>query len=725
MPGPSVGTNLAGITDWGSAFPFIDHFRTARLWLTDTWQPFPAGVLDLDRNGWVRNFSKHGGALEFVDDAGEIVSYSAVSTVLFTGTGGLRPAGRYILDYEGRGELSFDFGGATVVRSAPGRIVLDLDALAADDTSLLKITIESTDPGDSGDYIRNIRLYEKAHADLIAAGEMFQPAFIDKIGDFRALRFMDWGATNDSALSAWSDRPAPGAAQWTAGFPRGGGDPVAGVPVEVMVRLANETGADPWFCIPHLADADYVRRFVTYVHDHLDPDLVARFEYSNEAWNWLFDVAHWSLRRADRRWGDGDPATDDVEGGWMQYYGMKAARVAGIVAEVYGAETGTRALNVFSTQAGWPGLEHYALEAPDLVAAGGAAPKDAPFHVYAIASYFGGSMGGADMADTVDGWIVMNRADPAGTAGYDAAIDWLRTGGRSDTLDRIGEMFAYHAAVAGSLGWRLESYEGGQHIVDADGLGGGAQEAAQTAFFVGLNAHPEMQRLYDEWLGIWKDSGGGLVAQFSDFGVPDRFGSWGIWDSPHDVTDGPRAAAIVHWRDSVAAWWDDPRPAAVFARGIYADGTAGADTLRGTRRDDRLYALAGDDRLAGREGADRLYGADGLDLIRGGAGRDALAGGDGADVLHGGRGNDRLAGGAGGDVFVFADGFGQDRVSDFGVGRDRIDLRAVAGIGSFADLRAGHLARSGPDTIIDDGAGNTITLAGIDADILGAKDFLF
>ena len=38
-----------------------------------------------------------------------------------------------------------------------------------------------------------------------------------------------------------------------------------------------------------------------------------------------------------------------------------AAWMAGIVADVFGQETGSRALNVFATQGSWPGLEEFAL----------------------------------------------------------------------------------------------------------------------------------------------------------------------------------------------------------------------------------------------------------------------------------------------------------------------------------------------------------------------------
>jgi hypothetical protein len=58
-----------------------------------------------------------------------------------------------------------------------------------------------------------------------------------------------------------------------------------GPPLEDMVLLANIVAADPWFCIPHLADDDYVRRFAETLRDGLRPDRKAYIEYSNELWH--------------------------------------------------------------------------------------------------------------------------------------------------------------------------------------------------------------------------------------------------------------------------------------------------------------------------------------------------------------------------------------------------------------------------------------------------------
>jgi uncharacterized repeat protein (TIGR01451 family) len=108
-------------------------------------------------------------------------------------------------------------------------------------------------------------------------------------------------------------------------------------------------------------------------------------------------------------------------------------------------------------------------------------------------------------------------------------------------------------------------------------------------------------------------------------------------------------------------------------------GTAGNDTLTGTRRADVIVGLAGDDQVfagdgkdlvctasgadlvsggpkddvvIGGAGRDRLFGNTGKDLLKGKGGRDRLRGNADDDVLNGGRRRDSCRGGAGDDVLI-------------------------------------------------------------------------
>ncbi|PPD13685.1 MAG: hypothetical protein CTY25_15325 [Methylobacterium sp.] len=107
-------------------------------------------------------------------------------------------------------------------------------------------------------------------------------------------------------------------------------------------------------------------------------------------------------------------------------------------------------------------------------------------------------------------------------------------------------------------------------------------------------------------------------------------------------------------------------------------GRAGHDVLNGGNGDDQLVGGAGNDSLNGGAGRDILLGGTGNDRLLGGSNDDVLDGGNGNDILNGGSGFDVLSGGFGADRFVF-DTLGQtyDRISDFELGLDRIDLSGL------------------------------------------------
>jgi beta-glucanase (GH16 family) len=65
--------------------------------------------------------------------------------------------------------------------------------------------------------------------------------------------------------------------------------------------------------------------------------------------------------------------------------------------------------------------------------------------------------------------------------------------------------------------------------------------------------------------------------------------------------------------------------------------------------------------------------------IWGTSGRDTLRGTSGSDVITGGRGNDTLTGGTGADCFGFRAGDGQDVITDFKLGEDRLVFQGTYG----------------------------------------------
>lgn len=531
-PAADLALGLSGVVDWSVQQPFIDVMKTARVWVGH--RPGEWGGVEypelvarglVDERGWPTRIPRELraiGTILLTDMPEDAYSLAGRYSLTFEGSGIVEVAGRARNTRYGPNSLTFDY------TPGPGGVIVNVTRI------------------DPADPVRGIEVMKQDYRPLHAAGEIFNPAWTQRIDGFGAFRFMDWMQTNDSTQSGWDRRPLPEDATWTR----------AGVPAEIMLRLANALGADPWFNMPHLASDDYMRRFAALVRDGLDPGLTAYVEYSNEVWNWQFAQARWAEARAIERWGR--------EHAGVQYSAMRAARMADIWREVLG--TG-RLVAVIATQTGWLGREADILEAPHWQAEDPAnrAPA-AHFDAYAVAGYFSGLIGHEEKADMVRGWLADSadmaaaEADRHGLEGaareawlgahrFDHAVELaareLRDGSVSgddrDTLAALfGTILPYHRAVADRYGLDLVMYEGGTHVV---GIGPVTEDDALTEFFTHLNYTSEMGDLYRQLLAGWTAAGGTLFNVFADVYPPNRWGSWGALRHLDD--DNPRWRALT------------------------------------------------------------------------------------------------------------------------------------------------------------------------------------
>lgn len=99
----------------------------------------------------------------------------------------------------------------------------------------------------------------------------------------------------------------------------------------------------------------------------------------------------------------------------------------------------------------------------------------------------------------------------------------------------------------------------------------------------------------------------------------------------------------------------------------------------------KIFGGGGNDSIIGGGFLDAVFGGNGNDTLTGGAGSDRLSGGSGNDVIVGGVGLDRIAGeggddtmsgSVGRDIFVFGIVSGNDTVTDFENGTDKINIHA-------------------------------------------------
>ncbi len=491
----NIGTNLNGISDWSTQLPFIDGFRSSRPWLPQqpgVWHTNESDQLDLDANGWVKSLPNPEDGVEYVQ----------VGTLLFREIEGNYPGGEYVILYEGKGTIEYDLDATRdPTASSPGRDVIRVNP--SESGIYLKIT--ETDPNQTGNYLRNIRVVPTAFEQSYQT-VLFNPTFLEKIQPFAAFRFMDWMKTNNSTQQEWRNRPTLEDATWSQ----------AGAPVEIMVELANRTDSDPWFTIPHQATDEYVINFATYVRDHLDPNLKVYVEYSNEVWNPQFEQAQWVQQQAKQQWGQGN------FGKGLEWFGKRTTEITRLWDEVFGPDK-ERVIGVMGAQAANPwtaqkALNYKAWAEPPLSHA------DYGIDAIAIAPYFGGGLGKPAHEAEVESWT----ADADG--GLGKLFDELTRGGvlpdgpPGGALQQAYQNMQNYVELAEQEQLQLLAYEGGQHLV---GRGGVENNEAITKLFIEANRDPKMGEIYREYLSQWQELGGGLFMNFSDIAQPRKWGSWG------------------------------------------------------------------------------------------------------------------------------------------------------------------------------------------------------
>jgi len=554
-----LGVGLAEIADWSTQQPFVDLMKSARPWV---------GHLPGQWGGWGHEELSAGGHL---DPQGWPLRIPAPLTAIATLILSDQPAeaaslaGRYRVSYRGQGELRLD-GRAAVVSRRAGEIVFDYTP----GPGSVVLTIAGTDPRGTGDHIRDIVVVKEANLDLHAAGATFNPDWLARIDGVAEVRFMDWMMTNGSTISSWAERPLTSDYTYA----------LRGAPAEIMVELANKLDVDAWFNMPHRADDDYFRRFAALVRDGLEHERKVYVEYSNEIWNWMFEQAHWARDRAGELWG-GDAPGD----AWMQFAGLRAAEMAQVWDEAFAGEAEHRLVKVIATQTGWRGLEEALLTAPLRDA-----DQDTPaaqFDAYAVAGYFGASLGHDGKAPRLLDWIAESRtaaeraADAEGLAGA-ARAAWVAAHRFDDVSARVAtelldgsatgdddgsiaefvcELAPYHAEVARRHGLDLVMYEGGAHLV---GVGPWGENDDMAAFMTHFSYTPEMAALYRRLLDGWAASAPSRFNAYVDVSPPSRWGSWGAlrhlddanprWEALREPPTAMRESCAAEARPTDAAY---------------------------------------------------------------------------------------------------------------------------------------------------------------------------
>jgi hypothetical protein len=504
----ALGTNLEAVSHWSPQLPFVDVMKSSSEWWSGdaaTWDN--KRPLDLDANGWVRSLAP-----------GQIAR-----KLMLREFGERYPAGRYLVRYKGEGTLKFAFA-AKLVSQKPGEMLIEVTPSDGG----IYLSLEATDPAD---YLRELEIIMpggicanepfkhaasandcggrpfKAYADDRSI--LFNPVFADRLRGYSVLRFMDWMGTNNSAVATWAQRTPLAYSTWAR---------ASGVPVEVMLALANLMGAHPWFTLPHQSDEAYAQSFAQLVKARLDPALGVYVEHSNEVWNAQFGQ-HAGLAGHARALGL------DV----YQYHALRTRTLAGIFKAELGA---ARVVAVLGAQAVNTWTASRALDY--------------------LKGRFGAAVPGID-ALAIAPYFAVSPVPAQADKFRAMTLDALFTHVRAAVLPDMASHMARYRSLAGKHGVRLIAYEGGQHMV---GVGGGENDPALNALFDSFNRDPRIRQLYLDYLGDWKRVGGELFVHFNDV---SRYNKWGRYGALEYVaqprSDAPKFDALHSFIEHNPVWW--------------------------------------------------------------------------------------------------------------------------------------------------------------------------
>jgi hypothetical protein len=486
---PGLGSVLAGVDDYSREWPFVDAFKTARTWIPQqqgaSWGQGPA--LQLDPNGWITSLQpgQYAETIMFDNALNDHADY---------------PSGQYILLYSGSGTLSFDLQSATIVSQTPGRMVVNVPA-GENGIFLIESATNPANP------IRNIRFILPGFESTYAT-QPFHPLFLQRLQNYKALRFMEWMQTNGSTAQNWSDRPTPNdyTYEWR------------GVPLEVMIQLANALKITPWFNIPAAASNNYMQQFATLTGQNLSPSLKFYLEYSNETWNGSFSQNAYIAAQGKALGLSNNPTQNAAF-----YTAYRSVQMFGIFQSALG--TG-RVIRVIASQAANSWLSNQTLQFQNAFASADA---------LAIAPYF-------NCDDTATGGFGV-LGDPS-TASQVAAMSIAQV--EAIELQHINncalQEMQSNSAVAASYGLKMVAYEGGQGLV---GTGSAQNNSALTTLFAEVNRDPGMGPLYAKYLQNWVKSGGDLFMHYSDVAASTMYGNFGALEfQDENPTSSPKYMAL-------------------------------------------------------------------------------------------------------------------------------------------------------------------------------------
>ncbi len=501
------GTNLGGLSDYGTELPFVDMMHGARTWYTKdvgnpNGSPFDtqvASYLAYRPDGYPTK------APQTV--AGQ--AFPQTTATIWAGLDGWK-VGTYTVFFDGAGQLEFNGASQNVTQVNPNQITFDL--LGNLVGNYLEMTVLSSALANP---VRNIRIIMPGHVATYTT-QPFNPLWLSRVQTFKSVRFMDWAQTNNwgqsdqydwdsPTLFDWADRQKMDNYTWTN---------EKGIPYEMMIKLMNDYNLDGWVCVPHRASNNYIQNMALLFKNTLSPSRKLYVEYSNEIWNWMFGQAQWANKYGGIATGLPWPECtvtyiQNCMNQWTTVFAGQLSRIVRVVA----------------VQAAWQDVSNRVVF--NMV--------PGSFDAFSPAFYFGlGSDGDAALD------ILGANATVADVA-Y-----WVR---KTRETDEKVWLTSQKTQIADALNIPMIFYEGGQHVTPTPF--GEAPTYAQA--LLDIQRDTAMYNLYNEWFTFVRTLQTGsqplLAMSFSLISQRSaQYGSWGIletMDQNTTLVPAPKYKSII------------------------------------------------------------------------------------------------------------------------------------------------------------------------------------
>lgn len=502
----NIGTNLGGISDYGTELPFVDLMHSSRVFYSqDSGNP-NGGPFNTEATDSM-TFRPDGYPTHSPQTVPGRQYPQKISTIWAITTGW--PQGQYVVLYDGTGALEFWGGFTDLTQTSAHRIVFTLNNAS---NATIQMTIASSSIDDP---IRNIRVLMPGSENTYET-QPFNPTWLDKALTFKAFRFMDWGQTNNwgqteswgwdsPELFDWEDRQQMNHYTWADH---------KGIPYEMMIRLMNDYDVDGWVCVPHRASDEYIHQMALLFRERLEPSRKLTVEYSNEVWNWIFGQAQWCFHY-------GQAATGLP---WPECVVPYVQNCLDIWSEEYAGQL-QRIERVVGVQAAWQDVSNRIVFNME----------PGSFDAFSPACYFG-------LGETGDATLDELGASATVT---DVAY-WVRQ--TRETNEKVW-LQMQKESIADSLHIPMIFYEGGQHITPTPF--GVMPTYAQA--LIDIQRDTAIYNLYDEWFDFLRTLQEGdeplRLMNFSFIGQRSaQYGSWGILENMYQDTSvipAPKYRAIL------------------------------------------------------------------------------------------------------------------------------------------------------------------------------------